>query len=43
MTHIASRGMEEVPSSFSMSFVKSEGNMGRKIDDLDPISAFPDD
>ena len=43
MTHIASRGMEEVPCSFSRSFVKFEGHMGRKIDDLDPISAFPDD
>ena len=43
MTHIASRGMEEVPCSFSMSFVKSEGHLGRKFDDLDQISAFPDD
>ena len=43
MTHIASRGMEEVPCSFSISFVKFEGHMGRKIDDFDPISAFPDD
>ena len=43
MTHIASRGMEEVSCSFSRSFVKSEGHMGRKIDDLDPILAFPDD
>ena len=40
MTHIASRGMEEVPCSFSRSFVKFEGHMGRKIDDFDPISAY---
>ena len=43
MTRIASRGMEEVPCSFSRSFVQFEGHMGRKIDDFDPISAFPDD
>ena len=39
MTHIASKGIEEVPCKF----VKFEGHMGRKIDDFDPISAFPDD
>ena len=35
--------MGQVLYCFSMSFVKFQGYMGKKIDDLDPIWAFAED
>ena len=37
MVHKAWRGTEEVPYCFSMSSIKFEGHMDRKIDDFNPI------
>ena len=37
MTHMACRGMKEVPYCFSMSLITFQGHIGRKINDLDMI------
>ena len=42
MMHKAWSSIEEVPYCFSMSYVKLQGHMAKKIVDFDPNWAFPD-
>ena len=42
MEHEAWSSKEEVTYSFSMSYVKLQGHMAKKIIDFDPNWAFPD-